>query len=80
MSDTTDDLEYGIDLWDDSVSASREEQWKQGKHQTKEGRTILIKDMEISHLERTIKYFDHLETTPLKKELKRRTLLSTSQE
>lgn len=73
MSETTDDLEYGIDLWDippDSIS--REKQWKKGKHTTKDGQVLKIKEMETSHLRRTILYFNHLDTTPLKKELKKR--------
>jgi hypothetical protein len=72
MSDTTDDLDWGVDLWDDPANDNREEEWRDGKHTTKDGHTILIKDMTTSHLINAIKHFDHLNTKPLKKELKKR--------
>ena len=73
MSDTTDDLEYGIDMWDMEVKAmDREAEWRKGKHTTKAGNTIKIKDMETSHLQNTIRHFSHLNTKPLERELKKR--------
>lgn len=75
MSDTTDDLDYGIDLWDDEGRGDkREKDWKKGVHTTKTGTKIKIRDMETLHLENTIKHFDHLDTKPLQAELKRRSL------
>jgi len=73
MSDTTDDMEVGIDLWNDESGQCREEEWRKGEHTTKDGTTLKIKEMETSHLENTIRHFDHLDTRPLKRELKRRT-------
>jgi len=49
-----------------------ERRWKRGKHKTKEGEIIKIKDMETSHLRNTINFFSNLDTLPLKRELNKR--------
>lgn len=75
MSDTTDDLECGIDLWyGDEADIEREKEWLKGFHTTKTGDTLKIKEMKTSHIQNTINYFYWLNVTPLKKELTRRKL------
>jgi len=66
------------DLLDDSESRIIDEilnpnylveLWEEGYHETKGGKLIPIKDMTIKHLKNTIKYFNNLDVTCLKKEL-----------
>ncbi len=52
--------------------AQREKIWKKGKHETKAGDMLKIKEMTTDHLINTINHFKSLDTSPLEKELKKR--------
>ena len=71
MSDTTDDMEYGSALLEAQIEA-REKMWRNGLHVDRKGKTWKLQDMTEFHLRMTIKYFDWLDVSPLKKELKKR--------
>ena len=49
--------------------------WYSGIHTGRDGEEYKISKMTNSHLLNTIRYFAHLDTTPLEKEAKRRGLL-----
>lgn len=54
-----------------------EQNWNKGVHEMKNGKTIKIKDMTLSHLLNTIKYFKErsFDVSKLEKELKNRGIL-----
>jgi hypothetical protein len=64
--------DMGVDAYDVPEHFYNELHWKSGFHYDANDKAHLIREMETSHLENTIKYFSELDTTPLKKELKRR--------
>lgn len=57
--------DMGYDAYD--IPESLDELWANGVHKTKTGEIIKLKDMEVSHIENTIKYFKPkgLNTKPL---------------
>lgn len=68
--------DYNMDFYPYDMSGviDREQDWKNGIHEDRNGHTHEITEMSDSHLINTIKFFDTLDTTPLKQELKRRKL------
>lgn len=71
MSDTTDDVEMWAGAYEEEIEY-REAQWAKGIHKDQNGKKYNLKDMETSHLENCIRYFDDHDTSPLEQELKRR--------
>lgn len=58
----------------DQIRQYREDEWKRGIHEMRNGTEIRIKDMDDQHLRNTINYFsDSHDTSVLEKELKKRT-------
>jgi len=55
---------------------SNESNWENGYHIDQREQRHEIKDMSDSHLLATIRYFSHLDTKPLQREVKRRKTLS----
>lgn len=76
--DIMDELDFSEEeFWEEEnnrqiIVSNLEESWQEGLHVTQEGDEIKIKDMSISHLKNTIKYFDGYDTSPLEKELSKR--------
>jgi len=53
----------------------REEDWKDGIHTDRNDNKLKLSEMSNQHLQNIIDYFEHLDTKPLKDELKRRNKL-----
>ena len=74
-----EDMGYDAYSFDDFV-ADRKKDWKKGYHIDRLGKKHLLSEMKNDHLLNTVNLFTEYDTTPLKEELKKRDLLSTSQE
>ena len=61
-----------IDIYDEELDSSFEENWNDGIHIDRNGSEYKISKMTTKHLENTIKYFSGLDTSKLEEELKRR--------
>ena len=66
--------ENGYDSYESPDYSYLEDCWKDGLHETQDGRKIKLKTMTKQHLRNTIKYFIGYDTKPLKHELNKRNI------
>ena len=55
-----------------------EDCWNKGYHKDNDGNELYLKDMTTSHLLNTIRFFSHLDTSSLEKEVKKRQYVSST--